>query len=154
MLNIREGKNLGKDVFFQDGEVFISESIDRFDEGTYDVEDDCYYKGDNYDLDDDICEEEEKFECPANFFESVKRLINLLVAVEFECAGCCKKAVGILRCVKPDFIQLFRPPGKLVTVQMFCPGMSDCNTECACEANIRFEKIISVEQLANQKCPC
>ncbi|MCL4442418.1 MAG: hypothetical protein M1609_18040 [Firmicutes bacterium] len=103
--------------------------------------------------DDGLCEEEKKFECPRNFFEAIKRLKNLLVAVEFECAGCCKKAVGILRCVESDFVQLFRPPGNLVQVQLFCPGLCDFPTECACEANIRFEKIISVEQLANQQCP-
>lgn len=118
------------------------------DDGSYDVENEAVFEND-----DDLCEEEEKFECPCNFFEAVKRLKNMLVAVEFECGGCCKKAVGILRCVEPDFIQLFRPPGSLVTVQIFCPGAKDCETECACEANIKFKRIISVEQLANQTCP-
>lgn len=165
---------MGNYTYLDDDDIYISDTIlgdcsqsgketagyaieqnksNLCEEGEYEVDLDDYDEFENEFM-DDICDEEEKFECPPNFFEAVKRLKNLLVAVEFECAGCCKKAVGILRCVNKDFIQLFRPPGKLVTVQMFCPGINDCNTECACEANIRFDKIISVEQLANQKCPC
>jgi len=131
----------------------VVENIDDvYDEGVYDFENDITYEFNGDDL-DDLCEEEKKFECPANFFEAVKRLKGLLVAVEFECGDCCKKAVGILRCVEPDFVQLFRPPGGLVTVQIFCPGVKTCDVECACEINIKFKRIISVEQLANQKCP-
>lgn len=125
---------------------------DSYDEVLYEIAENSDR---DVDLDDEeeLCEEEKKFECPKNFFEAVERLKLRLVAVEFECAGCCKKAVGILRCVKPDFIQLFRPQGGLVQIQIFCPGQCDIATECACEANIRFEKIISVEEVANQKCP-
>lgn len=148
----------------KDSTYYVVENADdlynrySYDEVLYEMAEDtdrdiCIDRDAEIDDEEELCEEEEKFECPENFFKAVERLKLRLVAVEFECAGCCKKAVGTLRCVKPDFIQLFRPQGGLVQIQMFCPGTCDITTECACEANIKFEKIISVEEVANQKCP-
>ena len=144
---------MGKDRYDQTSDYIRQENLTGLFSKGYVVVDHCCDEENDEEDDEELCEEEEKFECPRNFFEAVERLKHLLVAVEFECGGCCKKAVGILRCVKPDFIQLFRPPNKLVQIQMFCPGLCDFTTECACEANIRFERIISVEQVAIQHCP-
>lgn len=69
------------------------------------------------------------------------------VAVEFECGGLCKKAVGVLRCVAPDFIRLVRHgtgPSDFVKITIFygneCPI-----EECAEEIVIKKCKITSIE---------
>lgn len=66
------------------------------------------------------------------------------VAVEFECGGLCKKAIGVLTCIAPDFIRLVSPAGSFVRVSVFfgneCPI-----EECADQIIIKKCKIISVE---------
>lgn len=104
-------------------------------------------------VEDDFDIDEEKGLCPIEEFRDiVNRFRHQLVTVEFECAGCCKKATGILRCIGRDFILLTRPDGKFVLVKIFCQGLKEPVIECARKAVIRLEKIISLE-LATDRDP-
>jgi len=77
----------------------------------------------------------------------INRFRNHAVTVEFECAGCCKKATGILQSAGGDHVLLVAPAGASVVIGTFCQGMKEPVIECANQAVIRFEKIISVEML-------
>lgn len=68
------------------------------------------------------------------------------VAVEFECAGCCKKAIGILKSIAPNFIRLVSHPCycPFVKVTVFC-GNNPPVEECAKEIIIKKNNIIAVE---------
>lgn len=70
-----------------------------------------------------------------------------LVAVEFQCGGILKKAVGVLTCITPDFIRLERPgplDSDFVEITIFfgtvCPIV-----ECAAEIIIQRCLICAVE---------
>lgn len=67
-----------------------------------------------------------------------------LVAVEFECGGLCKKAIGLLTCIAPDFIRLTSPLGSFVRVSIFF-GTECPIEECADQIIIKKCKIVSVE---------
>lgn len=96
-------------------------------------------------VEDDFDIDEEKEFCPPDFRSTLNRFRNKLVTAEFECAGCCKKATGILICISKDSILLTRPPGKFVLIKLFCQGMKWPEIECARQTVILIEKLISVE---------
>ncbi len=100
---------------------------------------------DTDEVEDDFDIDEEKEVCPRDFRAIINRFKNDLVTVEFECAGCCKKATGILQCIGDDYVLLVRPYGKFVLVKIFCPGLQEPVVKCVRKAAIRLEGIISVE---------
>ena len=71
------------------------------------------------------------------------------VAVEFECGGCCKKAIGVLTCIAPNFIRLESEDDEevpFVRVTTLCPSMNCPIEECSKEIVIKECSIISVER--------
>lgn len=96
-------------------------------------------------VEEDFDIDEEKGFCPPDFRSTLNRFKNKLVTVEFECAGCCKKATGILRCISKDSVLLTRPHKKFVLIKLFCQGMKQPEIECAKQVVILIEKLISVE---------
>lgn len=102
-------------------------------------------------VEDDFDIDEEKGLCPReDFCMVIRRFKNRRVAVEFECGGCCKKASGILKCVDQEYVLLIAPAGKRVLVEIFCQGLKEPVVECASQAVIRCEKIVSVELAAEE----
>ena len=101
-------------------------------------------------VEDDFDIDEEKEICPPDFLSTLNRFRKKLVTAEFECAGCCKKATGILICINKDSILLTRPHGKTVVIKLFCQGMKRPEIECARQTVILIEKLISVELASDQ----
>lgn len=71
------------------------------------------------------------------------------VAVEFECGGCCKKAIGVLTCITPSFIRLESEDDEevpFVRITTLCPSMNCPVEECAKEIIIKECSIIAIER--------
>ncbi len=78
-----------------------------------------------------------------------KNFQNKPVAVEFECGGCCKKAIGVLTCIAPNFIRLESEDDHevpFVRITTLCPSMPCPVEECAKEIVIKECSIIAIER--------
>jgi len=89
-----------------------------------------------------------------DFLRFLTKYQDCPVAVEFECGGFCKKAIGILTCIAPGFIRLERGGCyPFVRITLF-NGNNPPEEECAEEIIIKKHTIIAVERLPfNDKCP-
>lgn len=89
--------------------------------------------------------------CPLDFRGLVNLYSNESVAIEYECAGCYKKATGILKSMGEDYILLTQSDdGQMVLVETLCPGMKEPSIRSVCQAGIQFKSLISIELLPNE----
>lgn len=106
------------------------------------------------DWDDDFYEDDGKDTCPRELRDVIQCFKSYLVTVEFECADCCKKATGILRCIGDNYILLDHTNDRFVAVQVFGREMKEPIIDCARKIVIQLDKIVSVEMAVEQDFQC